>query len=146
MHWAALHEAAAARLFFGSGAEKDAVGIQGYGPLHLVASQGQVQVAQLLLHSGAEKEAPAAMHGHLEAVRLSLYAGVEKALGLGRTPLQGAARNGHTEVVRLLLHVGAGPHRVTTEAQVDPELVELLHVPRQDSTSRPGQGDLERSP
>ena len=75
---------------------------------------GHLETAQLLLNSGADKEAGdihgrtslhyASEDGHLEVVRLLLEAGADrnKCTGDGKSPLQLAVDNGHGFVADLL--------------------------------------------
>ena len=84
-------------------------------PVFVVNFKGHLEVVQLLLEAGADKNAvsangatammSAAQHGHLEVVRVLLGAGAEKNAATANrvTALMVAALDGHLEVVQLLL-------------------------------------------
>ncbi|CAK9111616.1 unnamed protein product [Durusdinium trenchii] len=85
----------------------------------LAAENGHLEVVQLLLEAGADKDAAdangttalhmAAVFEHLEIMELLLEAGADQdaANADGTTALYIAARGGHVEAVRLLLGAGA---------------------------------------
>ncbi|CAJ1928987.1 unnamed protein product [Cylindrotheca closterium] len=84
-------------------------------PLHLAASQGRLEAAQMLLDGGVDMEATdsfgltpldqACYSGFVEVARLLLDRGaaIERKPNLETTPLYHAAGQGKTEVVWLLL-------------------------------------------
>ena len=121
-------------------------------PLHLAARQGYLEIAQLLLQSGADpnrRQDPtgstplhlAVEHQHEKVTRLLLEQGANPNLaardGEGQTlaPLQLAARGGDGEIARLLLRYGArlGGRCIGCESQ-------LLHL-----AARKGHAGLVRS-
>ena len=97
---------------------------EGWTPLHLAATFGQVEAAKVLLDAGADVLAQAdnrngdlpigcaVLFNHLEVVRLFVSRGcpvdVRESDG-GLTPLFTAAQFGHIEIVKYLLSVGADP-------------------------------------
>ena len=108
------------RLLLEAGAVKDAATTDGATALHMAAQESQLEVVQLLIESGADKDAAAtddratalciaAKKGHSEVVLLLLEAGTDKdaANAKGVTALHIAAKNCHSKVVRLLLEAGA---------------------------------------
>ena len=82
------------------------------------ASKGHVEVVQLLLSAGADKDKAAndgwtplieaANEGHVETVRLLLAAGANKNMVTsdGNTALSRATSEGHQEIVQLLQPAG----------------------------------------
>jgi len=86
----------------------------GRTPLHLAASRGHLDVARLLVESGADVDARsefgytplhvAAMEGYLDVARLLVESGadVDARDKKGRTPLDLARKGGHREVMKLL--------------------------------------------
>lgn len=90
-------------------------------PIHLAASEGNTQVVELLLNSGAEIDSHgqegyaltplyiAAREGKTETVRLLIGKGADVNAGEqgGRTPLQIAMEQGFAEVCELLIQAGA---------------------------------------
>uniref|UniRef100_A0A8C4Y967 Ankyrin repeat and KH domain containing 1 n=1 Tax=Gopherus evgoodei TaxID=1825980 RepID=A0A8C4Y967_9SAUR len=88
-------------------------------------SDGHVEVARLLLDSGAQVNMPAdsfespltlaACGGHVELAALLIERGanLEEVNDEGYTPLMEAAREGHEEMVALLLAQGANVHATT---------------------------------
>uniref|UniRef100_A0A2A4JTK0 K Homology domain-containing protein n=1 Tax=Heliothis virescens TaxID=7102 RepID=A0A2A4JTK0_HELVI len=90
---------------------------------------GHVEVARLLLDSGAQVNMPtdsfespltlAACGGHVELAMLLLERGanIEEVNDEGYTPLMEAAREGHEEMVALLLGQGASINAQTEETQ-----------------------------
>ena len=88
-------------------------------PLHLAASWGHKEVAELLIDNGADVNAKdidgwtplrkAAWHGRKEIVELLIANGadVNPQDVNGWTPLHQAARNGHKEIAELLIAKGA---------------------------------------
>ena len=90
---------------------------------------GHVEVARLLLDSGAQVNMPAdsfespltlaACGGHVELAMLLLERGanIEEVNDEGYTPLMEASREGHEEMVALLLSQGADINAQTEETQ-----------------------------
>jgi ankyrin repeat protein len=77
------------RLLLGTGVDPDLpLGPSRERPIFVAVKTGDRSVVQLLLHSGAEVNAPPADHN-------------------GRTALQAAAKQGNTELVQVLLNFGA---------------------------------------
>jgi len=88
-------------------------------PLHWAAFNGHLEVARLLIESGADindgnrhSERPlhwAAFKGHLDVARLLIESGADVNASdfEGLKPLHFAAMEGHVEVVRLLIESGA---------------------------------------
>jgi len=88
--------------------------------LHIAVSQGNVDIARILIDQGADLEAVSELRG-ARALHLAANFGAVPMLALvldsgadtesrdddGRTPLFRAAAQGHTEAVRLLLDRGA---------------------------------------
>eukprot|EP00968_Pinguiococcus_pyrenoidosus_P012483 scaffold1096_cov171-Pinguiococcus_pyrenoidosus.AAC.4 len=104
----------------GEGADKESQEeIDGTTPLLAAVEKGHLEVVQVLLVCGANKEAAnnkgwtplnaAAQKGQLEVVQALLDRGanMDAANNNGATPLCSAARHGHLEVVQALLHRGA---------------------------------------
>eukprot|EP00435_Cladocopium_sp_Y103_P056261 s138_g18.t4 len=105
-------------------------------PLHAAAASGSVEVVQLLMSAGAEKDhvgqqgsVPlhlASLNGHLDVVRALVEAGADKnkADCLGAAPLHLAAEQGCPPVVQYLLEVNAdqdqpdGDHNVSCDYEV----------------------------
>ncbi|KAH7110423.1 putative ankyrin repeat-containing protein [Dactylonectria estremocensis] len=73
----------------------------GQTPLSHAAAEGHESVVRLLLDSGK--------NGHLDVAQLFVEAGADKEAkdDYGRTALHRAARNGHLDVARLLVETGA---------------------------------------
>ena len=88
-------------------------------PMYSAAALGYLEVVQVLLEAGADKNAAtqdgetalmaAARDGHLEVVQVLLDAGADKnaAKQNGATALMLAAQNAYLEVVQVLLEAGA---------------------------------------
>ena len=90
--------------------------------LHVAASQGQLEIAKLLIKLGADvnikggvfggsalKEA--ASDGHIEIVKLLLLSGAELDVSEPeRNPLFGAIYGGHLDIVKLLVEHGIDIH------------------------------------
>jgi len=102
------------------GADKEAVSeVLGETPLIWCCANGHAETAELLLNSGANREARnsdgmtsliiASMKGYTEIVKLLLEYGADKEAknNGGWTPLIWASINGKTETVKLLLEYGA---------------------------------------
>ncbi|ERE85571.1 ankyrin repeat and KH domain-containing protein 1 [Cricetulus griseus] len=95
----------------------------------LIVEDGHVEVARLLLDSGAQVNMPAdsfespltlaACGGHVELAALLIERGanLEEVNDEGYTPLMEAAREGHEEMVALLLAQGANINAQTEETQ-----------------------------
>ncbi|KAJ5494850.1 hypothetical protein N7463_010937 [Penicillium fimorum] len=91
----------------------------GRTPLVAACGKGNLRVAEILLHHGADvsimgndRLSPvylAARDGHFEILKLLLERGADTTLTSkgGTTPVNLASRNGHLEVVKLLLESGA---------------------------------------
>ena len=91
----------------------------GQTPLHLAAENGQKEVAQALVESGAEVNVAnelggtplhyAAWNNHKEVAELLIESGAEVNVTNkdGRTPLHWAADNCHKEVAQFLIESGA---------------------------------------
>jgi ankyrin repeat protein len=125
LHVAARVEGlAVATLLLERGAKVDSRDQEGRTPLIIAASNGQTEVAELLLQKGADPLAEesayhdtaiyiAAMHGHLGVVRLMLSKGVGvnvQNTHTGETPLWVAAMDNRTDVMEFLLSNGADPN------------------------------------
>ena len=140
------------RVELGKGADPNRKDPARLTPLHVAARQGYLEIAQLLLQSGADpnrRQDPtgstplhlAVEHQHEEVTRLLLEQGANPNLaarhGEGQTlaPLQLAARGGDAEIAHLLLRYGArlGGRCTGCESQ-------LLHV-----AARKGHAGLARS-
>lgn len=92
---------------------------EGFTPLHVAASSGQVETVKLLLESGADLNARglrgetplllAAGAGQAQVVEALLVAGADSNIATkeGRTPLHRAAMEGNLEAVKALLKAGA---------------------------------------
>ena len=130
-------------------------------PIHVAALAGHMEVAQLLLEAGADKDAAsnsgktalyfAAGEGHMELVQLFLEAGADKdaAADTGATALIIAAANDHLEVVHVLLEAGADTEAafgtgktalVIAAEQGHLEVVQLLLQARADKEAAPDSG------
>lgn len=91
---------------------------KGYKLISFLLQDGHVDVARLLLDSGAQVNMPAdsfespltlaACGGHVELAELLIQRGaaLEEVNDEGYTPLMEAAREGHEEMVALLLAKG----------------------------------------
>ena len=91
----------------------------GYTALHCAALKGHVDVAELLIKAGAEKNAKdkfgytalhcAAVFGHVDVAKLLIAKGadINAKDKYGDTALYCAARNGHRHVAKLLIENGA---------------------------------------
>ena len=95
--------------------EKGEPRFRGQITLHAAVRAGHIQLVQLLLDSGSDKDAPmadgtpplslAAQEGHHQVVELLLTSGADKkaARNDGRTPMWQASYFGHHHIVELLL-------------------------------------------
>jgi uncharacterized protein len=116
-------------LLAGDPASATATSGDGFTALHLVAFFGHADAARLLLHRGAEVNAPGsgwmtgtALHSatsarHAEAVAVLLEAGADpnaRQSG-GWTPLHSAAHNGDLPIITLLLEAGGDPSAVNDD-------------------------------
>ncbi|MEO0801659.1 MAG: ankyrin repeat domain-containing protein [Cyanobacteria bacterium J06642_2] len=133
------------RLLLDAGADVNAYYSHlGWTPLHL-AAQGQMELAELLLHRGADIEKPdkyrlrplhvAASHGEAEIVRLLLDNGADiEANSNAGTPLHAAAGKGHAEAISTLLDRGAicdrrdGLGKTALHLAIDREHFEAVRV------------------
>eukprot|EP00438_Fugacium_kawagutii_P014931 Skav215671 [mRNA] locus=scaffold310:174339:175472:- [translate_table: standard] len=102
---------------------------EGLNALHLAASEGQLDIVNILIEAGAKKNARAkdgvgctALHfssrnGHLEVCRrlLTAKAALKAMTAHGVTPLHFAAEGGHLQVVQLLVEAGAQKDAAVTE-------------------------------
>jgi ankyrin repeat protein len=118
-------------------------------PLHIALSEGDAEIADILINAGADIEAQSELNGmraiHIAAslgestlVELLLAAGasISERDATGKTALHVATSRGATEVVKLLLENGAKvdsrePHKGFTPLLIsalhgEPEIVELL--------------------
>ncbi|KAI4878948.1 hypothetical protein NFI96_014444, partial [Prochilodus magdalenae] len=98
----------------------------GLTPLHLVAQEGHVGIADILVKQGASVYAATRMgytplhvachYGNIKMVKFLLQqqANVNSKTRAGYTPLHQAAQQGHTDIVTLLLKHGAQPNEITT--------------------------------
>ncbi len=95
--------------------------LDGVTPLHIAARRGGIEVAELLMQSGAdvnaaEKSSESPLHwgaerGHAGVVKTLLDNGADpdaRAGAYGESPLHRAAWAGHSETARVLLDSGAG--------------------------------------
>eukprot|EP01063_Lacrimia_lanifica_P033948 TRINITY_DN6175_c0_g1_i1.p1 TRINITY_DN6175_c0_g1~~TRINITY_DN6175_c0_g1_i1.p1 ORF type:complete len:1884 (+),score=692.51 TRINITY_DN6175_c0_g1_i1:165-5816(+) len=125
---AAASDVAAAELLLSYGAAADEPNHQQHTPLHIVAKTGRVDLAALLVSSGAAVDAVvptsrctpllvAATCGQLDVVKLLLQSGawVNHQDKGGRTALVRAALEGHVDTVRALL----GHHAVKVDLPSD---------------------------
>lgn len=106
----------------------------GLTPLHLCAQEDRLQVAQLLLRAGAQKDTKtkqgytplhiACHHGRVNMVRLLIEQGAEvnPVTSAGYTPLHQAAQQGHVLVISLLLKNKADPNAVTNVSGITSQL------------------------
>lgn len=119
---------AAVQLHLARGASPGRLGLDGFAPLHLAASQGDPRMLKLLLQAGARVDVRSAqpggrvgataLHvatavGHVDVVRLLLEAGAPPDVRdeAGYTPLQLAAERGDLPIVKCLLLAGAAHDR-----------------------------------
>jgi ankyrin repeat protein len=112
-------------------ADVDTRGMDGYGPLHLAAEFGQVEVARLLLGRGADpngvslnalRAAPlhcaiAAGHRDTAGLLLALGASPNAIQSGGVTALHLAVRNGDEAIVDMLLLRGADATRKSDDGK-----------------------------
>ena len=103
-------------------------------PLSVAAQNGHIEVARLLLDSGAspnqvtadDGRSPllqASQDGHLEVARLLLDRGADPNSGkldTGTTPLYMAAQDGHADIAQLLLERNADPNAPKTDTGSTP--------------------------
>ena len=111
------------RLLLDAGADVNKVDRYGY-PLLAAASNGQLEVAELLLSKGATLTGEACVHLLYWAVAYGAASMVSYLLGLGvefnitdnqgRSLLYIAARNGRVNIVKLLVKAGMDPNEVAT--------------------------------
>jgi ankyrin repeat protein len=155
LHFAATAEVAELLLEH----EADRLACDGHGrtPLHFACQSGHLDVAELLICSGAAVDAPArdgmtpllwaAQEGHNGIVRRLLTAGasVNRPDHAGRTALHRAAWRGHAAVVQQLLQGGADPflrNRAGQTARHEAEqnrhapVIELLLAAEGDATGK----------
>ncbi len=147
LHIAArVNGVAAATLLIERGASVDGRDSQGRTPLMIAASNGQTEIAKLLLKKGADPLAEeseyhdiamyiAAMNGHLDIVKLFVSNGVDanfRNTRTGETILWVAAMDNRLDVAKFLLSNGADPNiadkRGDTPIKVshDPKVKDLL--------------------
>ena len=91
--------------------------VNGFTPLIVASSKGNLTVVESLVRAGAEKEAKdlhgftplllASSQGHLAVVGLLVRAGTEVKTKDGCTPLMFASGKGHLPVVQALVRAGA---------------------------------------
>lgn len=135
---AVVGQPAVVRRKLAEGWEIEERGVDGYTPLHLAAYFGQLEVARMLLESGADPNAVASndsrvtpLHSAVSARHRDL-AGLLLALGAtpnaiqkgGWTPLHAAAHNGDVAIVDLLLLRGADPTRRTDDGRSPPDMAD----------------------
>jgi ankyrin repeat protein len=108
----------------------------GFTGLGFAAFFGHVELARLLLQSGADANCPsrnplrvAPLHSAVAAASLPLLelllahgAEASPAEGSGATPLHSAAGHGSKEMVARLLAAGADPHRKTTDGKTPADI------------------------
>lgn len=147
LHIAArVNGGAVASLLLERGAKVDSRDQEGRTPLTIAASNGQTEIAELLLKAGADPLAEelnyhdtpiyfAAMNGHLDVVKLIVSKGVSvnyRNTHTGETPLWVAAMDNRLDVAAFLLSNGADPNiadkRGDTPIKVshDPKVKDLL--------------------
>jgi ankyrin repeat protein len=112
-------------------ADIDLRGMDGYGPLHLAAEFGQVEVVRLLSGSGADPNAVAMNE-------------------LRATPLHRAISGGHRDTAGLLLALGASPNSIErggvtalhlAAGRGDETIVDMLLLRGADATRRSDDGN-----
>jgi ankyrin repeat protein len=129
---ACVGNVSAIRALLGSDrADVDLRGMDGYGPLHLAAEFGQVEVIRLLSEHGADPN----------AVSMN---------DLRATPLHRAISGGHRDTAGLLLALGASPNSIERDGVTalhlaarrgDETIVDLLLLRGADATRRSDDGD-----
>ena len=112
----------------------------GSTPLLEAAMQGQKDVAQLLIESGAELSKAdirgrtplhwAAINSQKEVAQLLIESGADLNVADegGRTPLHRAAMNGHTEVAKLLIESGADIDEADNQGHTPRQLFANLSI------------------
>ena len=162
-----IHEATEAgnievvELHLAAGTDVDTKNENGFTPLHIAASKGYKEVAELLVTNDADVNTKdngstplhmAAQFGHKAIVELLInkVADVNAKGELGETPLHSAAADGEKEIVELLIVAGADVnvrdkegynslHRATYERHKN--IVELLIAKGTDVNAKTNQGE-----
>ena len=105
-------------LLIREGADVNAIGPLGLGPLHVAVSEGEVSCLEVLLQAGADVNGSkigkpvligAARMGNEEVVKLLLSAGADVNMKnkYGNTALIAAVKSGEEDCIKLLLQAGA---------------------------------------